>query len=285
MKHLILSILLPALLPACSHTSGDKPEISVSIPVTAYFAQRLAGNALTINIMVPQSAGHSDYSPKPGQMLSLAHSKAYLAIGHLDFELVWRERMQAAAPSMQWIDLDRGTHKISGHCCAEHADNEGIDPHYWLSPREALTMVENMANALIELLPEHRDYIATSLDSLHDELKQYDRQLDSITRLRTDTLSFMIYHPALTYIAEAYGMRQYSIEKDGNAPSPQSYMADLKAAQRDSVRVVFVQQGYDIDKARSAADIIGATVVEFAPEGYDYAATMSLIINALQQCR
>lgn len=285
MKHITLSILLLAIFFGCSTSTTDKPEISVSIPVAAYFAQRLAGNALIVNIMVPQSAGHSDYSPKPGQMLSLARSKAYLAIGRLDFELVWRERMQAAAPEMQWIDLDYGTRKIGGHCCTEHADHEGIDPHYWLSPREALTMAENMAQALTTLLPERRDYIATSLDSLRQQLLRYDRQLDSIARLHTDTLSFMIYHPALKYIAEGYGMRQYSIEKDGNAPSPQSYMADLEAARSDSVRIVFVQQGYDTDKARAAADIIGAQVVEFAPEGYDYHATISLIINALQQCR
>lgn len=289
-KPCLLITLLVAMVTSCAKPAADnsgRPEVSVSIPVAAYFAQRLSCGAVDVNVLVPQAAGHTDYSPRPSQMMALARSQAYLAIGALDFEIVWRERMQDAAPQMLWVDLSAGTRKISGHCSHGHAEeaHEAVDPHYWLSPRQAKVMARNMAQAIVNIIPEHRNEVGAALDSLLRDIDSYDRQLDAIARMRPDTMSFMIYHPALTYVAGDYGMRQYEIERDGNAPSPQSYMADRAAARAAGVRVVFVQKGYDVDKARAAAEAIGAQVVEFAPEGYDYDETMNLIISTLREWR
>ena len=51
------------------------------------------GDDINVNVMIPKSVGHSDYTPQPRQIVELSHSQAYLAIGDLDFEITWRQRL------------------------------------------------------------------------------------------------------------------------------------------------------------------------------------------------
>lgn len=260
--------------------------VSVSVPAVGYFVDRLAGEAVDINVLVPASAGHSTYSPRPQQMVALGRSVCYLALGGLDFELTWKDRMTNAAPQMAWLDMSRGVRLIEGHCC--HADevehvghhHEATDPHYWLSPKQARIMAQNVARALQGIVPADSLSIDSALVSLQLDIAAFDRRLDSIAQASPHK-AFMIYHPALSYLSADYGLQQFSVEKDGNEPTPQGYAAEIEAARTAGVGVVFVQMGYDVQKARSAAEALGAEVVEFAPEGEDWIATMNTIINAL----
>lgn len=280
MKILPYILLMFVLMSSCvktgdtsARTSGSsKPVVSVSLPVEAYFVERLVGDNLDINILVPQSAGHSDYSPLPSQMMELSRSQMYLAIGELDFELSWKERMQNANKDMRWVNLDDGIDIISEENHHHH------DPHYWLSPKQVRLMVGNMAKALKEITEANVDSAA---DVLLNEIAEYDEAFGKVGS--SSKVTFMIYHPALSYLASDYGMEQLEIEKDGNAPAPQAYMSQIEKAKVLGASIVFVQQGYDMQKAQSAADMIGAKVVEFNPEGKDWPQTMNVILDAMQK--
>ena len=278
MHNMLRSVIATAtaaffMVSCAPNAQKSRPLISVSLPVEAYFVERIAGNAVDVNIMIPQSAGHGDYTPRPSQMRSIAQSDAYLAIGPLDFEQTWRERLTANADSMKWIDLSNGIEMLSED---EHeGHHHAVNPHYWLSPRQVKTMVANMAKALEPVCEMHFD---SALAVLNAEIDEFDSLLTSSTKDRH--IAFMIYHPALDYLAHDYGMKQFEIEKHGNAPSPQTYMNEIDNARQNGVSVVFVQQGYDQQKAQSAAEMIGARVVEFSPEGIDWPATMNIIIES-----
>ena len=77
-------------------------------------------------------------------------------------------------------------------------------------------------------------------------------------------------------------MTQLEIEHDGNAPSPQTLERQLKTARENNVQIVFVQPGYDIEKATDIAQQIGAKVVSFNPEDEDWPSTINIIIEALK---
>jgi len=275
MKRYLFISILSILFSACTTTvknetsSDDKPVVSVSLPVEEYFVDRLTSGSVEVNVLIPQSAGHSDYSPLPSQMMELSRSNIYLAIGELDFELSWKKRMMNANENMKWVDLDEG---IESHSEGEHH----CDPHYWLSPKQIRIMLSNMAAAL-------KPMTNVNVDSAAQAIINDVNALDSAFVAANDSsdIAFMIYHPALTYLASDYGMTQLEIEKDGNAPSPQSYMTQIDRAKELGVSVVFVQKGYDMQKAQSAADMIGAKVVEFNPEGPDWMTTMNTILNSI----
>ncbi len=264
---LLTSTLCVLTLAACrGQQSGEsgRPVVSVSVPAAAYFVDRLAGDEVEVNVLVPQSVGHSTYTPTPSQMMAIGRSEVYLAFGNLDFELSWRERMLSANPLMRWAEVG---------FTAEHED-----PHCWLSPRKAKQLSRAMAEELKAL--GLKTDIDSALQSLAVDIDRYDAEFQQLT----DTLprAFFIYHPALTHLAADYGFRQFAIEHEGHDPSPQTFAAELDEARRAGAKVVFVQRGFDMHKAEMTADELGVKSVEFAPEAYDWPRTMQTIIDALK---
>ena len=281
MRQTLMCISVVLLVLSCQRQSvesrlEDKAVVSVSLPVEAYFVERLAGERVDVNVLVPQSAGHSDYSPLPSQMMELSRSSMYMAIGDLDFEIVWKAKMTSVNGGMRWVDLSEGIVKEE----EEHDGHRHADPHYWLSPKQVRQMVRNMAGALKQVLPGDAVAIDSAAETLSVEIDSLDRELETLAGEKS--ISFMIYHPALTYVARDYGMSQYEIERDGNAPSPQTYMNEIELAKSAGVRAIFVQQGYDRQKAESAAQMIGARVVDFNPESREWKSPMETVIKALR---
>jgi len=82
--------------------------------------------------------------------------------------------------------------------------------------------------------------------------------------------SFIIYHPALSYLARDYGLKQYSIEFEGKNPSPSQMKALIDRARKEGINVVFVQQGFDTKNATVIANEIGGKVYVINPLAYEW---------------
>lgn len=278
---ILFSVFAVCMVAACARPTDSalKPQVSVSIPVVGYFIDRIAGDKIDVNVMIPQSVGHSDYIPLPSQMLAVANSDAYFAIGNLDFEIAWKDRICDANKAMKWVGLNDNI-KIINDLDGHH--HGGSDPHYWMSPVRAKELSANILRELKLLIPNDVQYLDSAYAELCADIDSLDSGFRALQR-ENGSLSFLIYHPALTYLAEDYGFSQFEIEHDGNAPSPQTYIEQLEHARQTGARVVFVQPGYDVQKAQTAAESLGAQVVQISPESSDWIATMSLILNALRQ--
>lgn len=279
----VINLLASALLVSCAARQTPNADcLTVSIAPEAYFVERLAGNAFEINVMVPRSVGHSNYSPLPSQMVALSRSAAYLAVGQLDFELTWRSRLTDANPSMRWVDLNAGVDMIEGSCRHEHHHESGhhsVDPHYWMSPRGAAQMARNIASAIVGIRPSLAHSVDSALAVLTAQIDSVDAEFQ---KLAPDSLVFVVYHPALAYLARDYAMTQLVLESDGNAPTPQGMCAMIDRAGRSDVRTVFIQKSFDVNLVSVVSETIGACVVEINPEGADWFAEMRRIYDGLK---
>ena len=79
-------------------------EVMVSIPPQKYFVERIGGDRVNVNILLPPGASPATYEPKPQQLKSLSDADAYVRI-HVPFENAWWERISSANSDLQVIDL------------------------------------------------------------------------------------------------------------------------------------------------------------------------------------
>ncbi|MDR2917045.1 MAG: zinc ABC transporter substrate-binding protein [Tannerella sp.] len=168
-----------------------------------------------------------------------------------------------------------GVSHIHGHSC-----HEGHDPHIWTSFAGARTMSENIYKAFASFDSDKSAYYQSNYLHLINELEL----LESALHKQLDTLSyrgFVIYHPALTYFAEEFGLIQYSIEGDGKEPSPSSLKELIEKARAAQVKVVFVQMEFDRKYAEQIAAEIGARVVVINPLDDKWDEQMKRIAKAL----
>ena len=267
---LLLIALIAMALVSCQpgETTNNIPIVSVSILPQKYFIERLAGEYVEVNVLIPPGASPATYEPTLTQLTKLDQSNVYMRIGHIGFELSWMDRILSVNPDMKIIDLSFGVDMINeeGNHGEDHSGHvhEGVDPHIWMSAINAKTIVNNIYQELILMLPNHKD-------SLEIRYLALEQELDSLHHLLTYSLkelkqkSFLIYHPALTYFARDYGLNQHSLEIEGKTPSPTHLKKLIDLGRKENINSIFIQSQFDRRNAEVLADEINAKIIPFNP--------------------
>ena len=283
MKKLIYFPIL-LIMCACGNSSqkSEKPIITVTLEPLRYFAEAIAGEHYDVVSMVPKGSSPESYDPTPQQLVALSRSEAYLRIGYIGFEQAWMKKLEANAPNMKVFDTSQGVDLIrgEGHWHGNHFHEGGVEPHIWNSTRNAIIIAENIYTALCELDAAHQEEYKNRLDVLKETIAQTDKNV--FTFLENADSTFLIYHPALSYFARDYGLKQISIEEGGKEPSPAYLKHLIELCRQEKARVIFVQQEFDQRNAQLIADELGIEVVSINPLSYDWAEEMTRVANALK---
>ncbi len=283
----IIAMVLPLLSSCTSHskTSG-KDVISVSIGPQKYFTQRLLKDKVEINVMIPPGSSHATYSPTPSQLRKLADSKAYLLMGHLSFEATWEDKLKSANKTMAWFDLSNGINLIHGehdhHHGHDHVCTGGIDPHTWTSPKEMLIIAKNLKEALLKVVPEHKSLIEDNYIKLIGDIEKLDQRLITLSK-NNSGLTFMIFHPAYTYLARAYDFEQMTIEFEGKTPTPGRLKSTIVEAREKGIKNIYIQQEFDRANAEVIAKEINATTTQVNPLSENWLEEMDRFISHLEK--
>jgi len=278
---------------------GQKKEIAVSIDPIGYFGRKIAGDDYVFFPIVPAGRSPETYDPSISEMLRAGKSEAFFHINRIGFEQVIIKSLQSNNPnkflfdlSDGWSFLPDGLHSDHADGC-DHADNTdhhshdghhdhdgGHDPHIWASFTGAKVMSENICKALSSMNEARQDFYQINYQRLMDELAQLESELHE----QLDTLTcrgFVIFHPALTYFAEEFGLVQYSIEEAGKDPSPASLKRLIDEVRRAQVKVVFVQLEFDRNYAEQIAKDLDARIVMINPLDQQWDTQMRRLAKAL----
>ena len=283
MKKLIY-ILTLLVLSACNNTSpkDERSLLTVTIEPLRYFTEAIGGDYFQVISMVPKGSNPESYDPAPQQLIDLSKSQAYFRIGYIGFEQSWMKKLEANAPNMKVFDTSKGIDLIQGegHWHGDHFHEGGVEPHTWNSIKNASIIADNICQALCELDTEHQAYYKHRTDSLKQLFDQTDKEIRSLLEEADST--FLIYHPALSYFARDYGLKQISIEENGKEPSPAQLKNLIETCRKEKVHIIFVQQEFDQRNAQLIADELGVSIVSINPLSYDWREEMLHVAKALK---
>ena len=276
-------ILIIMCLSACkpSDQSEQKPTITVTLEPLRYFTEAIAGDQYQVVSMVPKGSSPETYDPTPQQLVALNKNQAYFRIGHIGFEQTWMDRLASNSPQLKFFDTSEGIDLIrtAGHQHGDHYHAGGVEPHVWNSANNAIILAENIYQALCELDASNQSYYKERLDSLKQAIQQTDQTIRELLQKADQT--FLIYHPALSYFARDYGLKQISIEEEGKEPSPAQLKTLIETCRKENIHVIFVQQEFDIRNAQLIADELGVTIIPINPLSYDWPTEMINVAKAL----
>ena len=283
MKKLIY-ILTLFILSACGNTTqkSEKPILTVTLEPLRYFTEAIAGDNYEVVSMVPKGSSPESYDPTPQQLVNLSKSQAYFRIGYIGFEQAWMKKLEANCPNMKVFDTSKGIDLIrdKGHWHGDHFHEGGVEPHVWNSTQNALIIADNIYQALCELDSTHQEDYQKRLDVLKQTIRQTDANIRTLLEKADST--FLIYHPALSYFARDYGLKQVSIEEGGKEPSPAQLKALIETCRNENVHTIFVQQEFDQRNAQLIANELGVNIVSINPLSYDWVKEMIRIAEALK---
>lgn len=160
-----------------------------------------------------------------------------------------------------------------------HSHAHGIDPHIWTSPRALQHMTANAYEAIHALWPDSVKYTEN-----HARLQEQLAALDARTAGKiaaSGVRYFIIYHPALTYYARDYGLRQIAIEADGKEPSAKQLTQLIRQAREDGVRRILYQSQFPASAVEVIARDIDAEYAEVDPLREDVIANIEEITGII----
>lgn len=293
----LTAVAVAGLATGCG--GGDKSPLGAARPLVfttieplRYFAERIGGGLVDVQVLVAPGQSPATYEPTTRQMTELAGADLLFTVG-VPMEAQLIPRIQASFEDVTVVAADAGLVRKALGRSADHSpvgagsgpgylrEHGDLDPHVWLDPEMARGIVRNILEALVGIAPQHEG-----------EFERNQRQLDEeLTRLRSEITELLapvsgtemvVFHPAYGYFAEAFGLRQVAIEVGGVTPGSK-HLADVIEMARDrGVRAIFVQPQFSSATAAAVAAAIGAELVTLDPLDYDYLENMRLIARRIR---
>ncbi len=210
----------------------DNPLVVTSFYPLYFFTSEIAGeNAEVINL-----AGASDvhdYSPSPQDMLQLHNAELVIYMG-ADLE-PWADDVipqlqQENIPTLAIADV-LPLHKMNEeeHESEDEHHHGDFDPHVWLDPVIAQTIVTEIRNALIELDANHAEKYQAHAENLLARLSDLDAAFASGLAECKNTKA-IISHDSFGYLARRYAFTLNPIVGISTMDEPSAQMlAELKS--------------------------------------------------------
>mgnify|MGYP001436682128 CR=1 FL=1 len=216
------------LLTACITNNRQNNRILyVSIQPLQSLVDSIVGGDFEVEVLVPAGASPETFEPTPRQFVELNEAQLIFNVGLIDFETSLLGKIEQQE---KVIDLSRGIDLIEAL-----VRTAATDTIYARCRSPCLDLPEGVAEDGGKRFRSHSQSLSrfgeyeTNYNRLQKELQALDaRTAEKIARSGIEY--FIVYHPALTYYARDYGLRQVAIEADGKEPSARQLTAIIRQA-------------------------------------------------------
>lgn len=276
----ILLFILVFFFPLQGNTCLPKShQVLVTLSPYKFFVEKIAGDTVNVQVMVPSGSSGHTYEPTTKQMLSASQADLWFIIGE-PFEIRALGVLKTHNPRLVTVDMRQGIDLIYGNSSDENAIctchcHTGVDLHFWLSPNLAKQQAKTITDALIKYYPSHEERYRKNLKLFLEELDFLNREIGGILSFLQNRV-ILVSHPAYAYFCKDYDLKQLSIEFEGKDPTPQQLTKLLQKIHHYRIRTIFTQRQYSNKGAKLIASEIGAKIVELDPYSEDY-------INSLRE--
>ncbi|MDF0645617.1 MAG: metal ABC transporter substrate-binding protein [Nitrospira sp.] len=243
---LVLQLLCCVIIPANALAAGPREALNivVTIPVLKDFVEQVGGPHVSVTSLLKGYENEHTYSPKPSDLIAVRKARLFFQVG-IGLE-IWVSPLvkNAGGPSLRVVTTSTGIGLIGDAHIPEddHAREEptvGGNPHVWLDPTNAATMIRHVTEALIQSDPDHADDYRRNQAAYLTRLDRLQTELSGRVKDLSDR-KFVAHHPAWPYLARRFrfdivGTIQL---QSGGEPSARHIQELIQTMKQHKVKVV-----------------------------------------------
>ena len=245
---LLWAILISYGLLAAPLTHAAPPpeplNIVVTIPVLKDLTEQVGGSHVRVTSLLSGYENEHTYSPKPSDLVAVRKARLLFEIG-IGLE-VWVSSLvkNAGSASLRVVTTSKGIALLrdrpdrEGELHAAEEEDQG-NPHIWMDPENATTMMRHITEALIQVDPAHATEYRSNQASYLRKLDQLRGDLSDRIRRLADR-RFIAHHPAWPYFARRFGFQIVGTIQPQSGSEPSAlHLHDLIATiKKDRIKVV-----------------------------------------------
>ncbi|MDO9549085.1 MAG: zinc ABC transporter substrate-binding protein [Candidatus Marinimicrobia bacterium] len=274
-RQIIITVCLIGSFFKCQlvNTQSDRLSVTVSILPLKEFINEVGGEKVAVDVMIPPGAFPHSYEPKPAQLRRLKDTDIFVKVGTpVEFEVNWMDKLVEINPQMHVIDASPGIELIGSE--------DHVDPHIWLSPKNAKKMVQSITRGLILTDSANSHYYLKNQENYLHRLDQLDDQISALLAHKTKS-DFIVLHPSWSYFAHDYGLNQIGIEHEGKEPSARHLQSLIDEATMKAISTIFVSPQDNPENARTIANEISADIQTIDPLDGSYITNLTRVAQLL----
>lgn len=240
------------LSPVPGRAQGTELRVLASFLPMYLFTRNVVGDAprVAVEMMLPASLGcPHDYALSPGDMKKIAEADLFIANGY-GMEDFLGAPVRRANPDIRIAETASGVTPIRGE-----GDHGEINPHTWVSPRNAIVQVRAIERALSEASPGNAAIFRRNADAFVERLGLLAREFDALAA-RFRKRNIVTFHNAFDYLARDLGLTVVGKveETPGQEPSAGEMQALVRTIGITGAAALFAEPQYP---ERLAATIAG----------------------------
>lgn len=214
-------------------------RVVVGNAVIADWVSNVGGDLVSVTTLTPPGADAHTFQLTPGELTAVADAAlVVLSGGGLEASFGGAVRDAASGRLITLADSVELQPFPGGLTDAEHEDGEaptnGLDPHFWLDPQQALHAIVAIRDALTGLLPDEADAIQQRADAYAAQVRAADAEAEqALAALPPAQRVLVTFHDAYGYFARRYGLEILGFVVEGPEEEPSAAdIADLIEAMR-----------------------------------------------------
>jgi zinc/manganese transport system substrate-binding protein len=181
-----------------SEASGAELTVVATTTQVTDLVQNVGGRRVEVHGILDTNADPHDYEPRPSDVGAIGDAPVVFKSGG-DIDGWLDELIENAGGDPRVVSLIDSIHTIEGD------EKDGVDPHWWENPRNAIRAVAVIRDALIEADPSGHEVYSRNAAAYLRRLEALDREIaDCMRRVPVDKRKFVTTHDALSYFAERY---------------------------------------------------------------------------------
>lgn len=267
--------------PALASAAPARVMVSASILPLGDFCRNIGGEQVEVQVLVPPGASPHVFEPSPATVAKTMESRVLVYVGAgLD---PWVARLVklhgpqdfVVVQAIQGISLinevnprpatdeERTEHSTPSH----HLHQQG-NPHVWLDPVLAQDICRRIAQAFIQVDPQHQEQYDSNLSAYLGKLAELHQEItQKVASFRHR--DYVTFHPAFAYFSRRYGLREVGVIEaaPGREPSPRHLQKIINAVRNTGVNAVFAEPQLSPRVATVIAQEAGVKVLFLDPLG------------------
>lgn len=247
-------LVFSAVQLQASDCLGEKVSVIASIFPVADMVKQVGGMYVDVTTVIPSGASPHTYEPRPSLLKKISEARVFFMIG-AGLELWAGKFVRLSKNQIVIVKLSEGVSliKLSEHnhgSFEHHHDDADIsdtesgfaNPHIWLDPEIAKSMVKKIISALCKIDNKHMKYYEKRGSAYLDKLDELHGLISSTVE-KFKTRKYVCFHPAWDYFARRYGLESVGVIEaaPGRNPTPKSIMKIVSLIKQHDIRAVFAE--------------------------------------------
>ncbi|MBT3816961.1 MAG: zinc ABC transporter substrate-binding protein [Candidatus Magasanikbacteria bacterium] len=253
--------------PVTTKTNSEILHVATTIPPLSMILEEVASKEIVIHQILPTGASPHTFEVTPQILKQLDQTDIVFTIGHgVDN---WIYNVIEITDGLKQVTVDKHiTFRSSHDHDDDNHDHGNIDPHYWLSPDNAVQIAYQMADALKIQDPNNADIYINNAKLFEEKIGekniQWQAELEQIANK-----DIIVFHDAWGYFSDYFNIQIVSSFEPfpGKSPTPKYLTILQETIEKHHIKALFLEPQLSTDAMQTFATDMNVKLGNLDPLG------------------